>query len=65
MPMYKVTWEIDVDAKTPRAAAKEALRVQRDPGSIATVFDVFYHKNTKTKTGKTRSRYVHDTIDLG
>jgi hypothetical protein len=63
--MYRVTWEIDVDAKTPRAAAKEALRVQRDPSSIATVFDVAYHKNTKTKTGKARSRYVHDTIDLG
>jgi len=65
MPMYKVTWEIEIDARTPRAAAKEALRIQRDPGSIATVFNVAYHKNTKTKTGKTRSRYVHDTIDLG
>jgi len=65
MPMYKVTWVIDLDARTPRAAAKEALKIQRDPDSIATAFDVAYHKNTKTKTGKARSRYVHDTIDLG
>ena len=37
---YRVTWEIDVHAKSPRAAAREALRIQRDPESIATVFSV-------------------------
>jgi hypothetical protein len=37
---YRVTWEIDVHAKSPREAAREALRIQRDPESIATVFSV-------------------------
>ena len=64
MKQYKVTWEIDLDARSPRAAAKEALRIQQDPDSIATVFEVGYHKNTKAKTGKISSRYTHDTIDL-
>lgn len=37
---YKVVWEIDIDAKSPMEAAKEALRIQRDRDSIATVFVV-------------------------
>jgi hypothetical protein len=37
---YRVFWEIDVWAKTPRAAAKQALEIQRDPTSIATHFRV-------------------------
>lgn len=40
MPLYRVTWEIDIEADTPRDAAEEALTVQRNPESIATVFDV-------------------------
>ena len=38
MPMHKVTWEIDIDADNPADAAEAALRIQRDPESIATVF---------------------------
>jgi len=37
---YRATWEINVHAKSPRAATREALRIQRDPESIATVFSV-------------------------
>jgi hypothetical protein len=37
---YLVKWEIDIDADSPLEAAKEALRIQRDPESIATVFKV-------------------------
>ena len=40
MPEYRVKWEIDVDAKTPQKTAAEALKIMRDPYSIATVFDV-------------------------
>lgn len=40
MPTYCVRWIIDIDADTPDLAAREALRIQRDPGSIATVFEV-------------------------
>lgn len=37
---YRVTWAIDLDADDPRKAAEEALRIQRDPESFATVFAV-------------------------
>ena len=40
--MIRCCWEIDVDARTPREAARKALAIQRDPESIATVFDVQY-----------------------
>ena len=36
----RVKWEIDIDARTPRAAARKALAIHRNPESIATVFDV-------------------------
>ena len=38
---YRVVWEIDIWATTPRRAAEEALLIQRDPASSATVFDVW------------------------
>ncbi len=38
---YTVRWEIDVDAESPKEAAKQALEIQRDPESLATVFEVF------------------------
>ena len=37
---YRVEWSIDIDAASPAAAAAQALVVQRDPHSSATVFDV-------------------------
>lgn len=37
---YHVTWEIDIGAASPKEAAEKALAIQRDPGSLATVFDV-------------------------
>ena len=40
MPEYHVTWEIDLDAESPREAAEKALHIHRNPESIATVFDV-------------------------
>ena len=41
MADFRVAWEIDVEAETPRQAAEEALKIQRDPDSVATVFEVF------------------------
>ena len=38
--MHHVTWEIDLDAATPREAAEEALRIMQRPDTMATVFDV-------------------------
>ena len=51
--VYRVTWEIDVEAETPEDAAKEALSIQRDIDSEAVVFGV-----TDTDTA------LHKTVDL-
>lgn len=41
MPRYLVQWEIDLeDMESPRAAAEHALGIQRNPDSIATVFEI-------------------------
>ena len=37
---YRVSWIIDIWADTPEDAARLALVTQRDPDSIATVFEV-------------------------
>ena len=41
MPSYRVIWEIDIIADYPGKAAEEALRMQKDPNSIATFFTVY------------------------
>lgn len=40
MPMYKLVWEIEINAETPLEAARKALEYQRDPDGKATVFDI-------------------------
>lgn len=40
MTLYRVTWEIDIDADSPLGAAQHALAIQRDPENIATLFVV-------------------------
>lgn len=37
---YRVYWTIDLDATDPVDAARQALAIQRDPDSSATVFTV-------------------------
>lgn len=49
MNHYLVTWTIDVDAANPKAAAEEALYIQREAETIAHVFTVCDLK-TKKKT---------------
>ena len=46
--MYTVCWEMQVFARSPREAAKQALEIQRDPDGTATVFTV--HNNDRSKT---------------
>jgi hypothetical protein len=38
--LYRVVWNIDLEATSPIAAAEQALGIQRDPLSGATVFMV-------------------------
>ena len=40
MAAYRVIWEIDIEADTPLHAARQAADIQRDPQSIAVVFEV-------------------------
>ena len=40
MTSYRVKWLIDIDAESPEKAALQALRIQLDPTSTATVFEV-------------------------
>ena len=40
MAQFRVSWEIDVEAGTYEQAARQALAIQRDSQSHATVFDV-------------------------
>ena len=37
---YRVRWEIDLEAASAHDAARQALALQRDPRSVATVFEV-------------------------
>lgn len=45
---YKVVWEIDLMAENPREAAEQALEIQRDVFSTATVFNVTDSKGKET-----------------
>jgi hypothetical protein len=40
MAEYLVTWTINIEAEDEAHAAQQALAIQRDPESIATVFEV-------------------------
>ena len=40
MTLYLVRWEIDIEADSALRAAQEALNIQRDKDSIATIFKV-------------------------
>lgn len=46
--MYRVTWEIDIDAGSPREAAELCLALHRDPDSTATFFMVEDDDGNKT-----------------
>ena len=56
MPSYLVTWNIQVDAKSPEDAALQALGIQQDPESTATVFLV--------TDGATIAAVVIDTAEI-
>lgn len=45
---YLVTWEIDITASSPEAAAKQALEIQRDINSEALIFSVHEHISNST-----------------
>jgi hypothetical protein len=40
---FRVIWEIEIEADSPKEAAQEARMIQLTPGMSATVFDVWAH----------------------
>lgn len=65
---YLVTWQIEVLADSPEDAARQALAVQRDPGSLATYFttaektpegDLFIENETFVDLEEERSGVIH------
>jgi hypothetical protein len=40
---FRVTWEIEIEAESPKEAAQEARVIQLTPDMSATVFDVWAH----------------------
>jgi hypothetical protein len=50
---YRVEWAIEVEADDWKGAAEEALAAQRDPASIATVFDVTNRLNERVRVDLT------------
>jgi hypothetical protein len=44
---FRVIWEIEIEADSPKEAAQEARVVQLAPGMSATVFDVWAHVTGK------------------
>ena len=56
MTEYRVRWEIDIEADSPREAAEKALAIHRKPDSIAAVFDVWPRE--------ARGPFELETVDL-
>ena len=55
MILYRVTWEIDIEANSHEEAAIEALQIHRDENSIATMFLV---------TGEGRAEWIDVTEEM-
>ncbi len=45
MTAYRVIWQADVEADNPTDAARKALDLQRDPGSVTGEFYVYVADN--------------------
>jgi len=65
MMNYRVLWEIDIDADSPREAAEGALQIQRRPDSIATVFTVRDDLANRLKSIWTNIRAPHTILSGG
>lgn len=61
MSTYRVFWSIDIeDVEDPVEAARQALEIQRDPESIATVFEVARHADEPNPGWRLADSWVVD-----
>jgi hypothetical protein len=56
---YRVAWLIDLEAAAPQEAAAKARRIQLNPDSIATVFDVQARDGTTVRIDTELSEESH------
>jgi len=64
MPNYRVIWRIDVEAESAVAAAERAREVQRDPESIASLFEVIESPSPGRKTDHWTPRIAVDVREV-
>jgi hypothetical protein len=50
---FYIEWRIELEADSPEEAARKALKIQRDPESIATVFHVIADNGQDTVIDRT------------
>jgi hypothetical protein len=60
MPSYRVIWRIDIQAESAVDAAERAREVQRDPESIASLFEVIERPGPGRETGHSTPRIAVD-----
>ena len=64
MPNYRVIWRIDVEAESAVAAAERAREVQRDPESIASLFEVIECPSPGRQTDHSTPRIAVDVREV-
>ena len=64
MPAYRVIWRIDIQAESAVAAAERAREVQRDPESIASLFEVIERPGPGRETDHEAPRIAVDVRDI-
>ena len=64
MPNYRVIWRIDVEAESAVAAAERAREVQRDPESIASLFEVIECPSPRRQTDHSTPRIAVDVREV-
>ena len=65
MTEFLVQWKIDIDAKTPKKAAMEAQKIQRDLKSIATFFEVTNKETREEVTINLEKQMPLNTKEIG
>jgi len=64
MPTYRVIWIIEIEAESAVAAAKQARDVQRDPKSLAALFEVTEWPSTDMQSGRSAPRIAVDLAEV-
>jgi len=61
MPLFRVIWQIDIEADDEQEAAEKALELQRDKYSTATLFSVLSKEKEAASYLSVVNSLDHDT----